>query len=134
MESFIQGHRIGQSDLVLNLYARYYGSSPYQSFPYTPVWIRYNVGFIHPVTGNFIFIGKKERTPDIIATGKIRPNFIIEDNWKPGVYEIRWYYRASEESATQDVTVEFSVTTNGMSQPIIYMGNYLDLNAYMVLC
>jgi uncharacterized protein YodC (DUF2158 family) len=133
MESFIQGHRVGQNDLVLNLYARYYSAYPYQTFPYTPVWIRYDVGFLHPVTGSFMLIGKKERIPDIIETGKIRPNFIIEDDWKPGVYEIRWYYRASEESATQAVTVEFSVTTNGISQPIISMENHFDLNAYMIL-
>lgn len=133
MESFEQGHRVGQNDLVLNLFARYYSAYPYQTFPYTPFWIRYDVGFIHPTTGNFMLIGANERIPDIIDTGKIRPNFIIDDTWKPGTYQIRWYYRASESSAIQATSVEFSVTSDGIHQPEISMENHFDITAFMIL-
>jgi hypothetical protein len=133
MESFIQGHRIGQTDLVLNLFARYYGAYPDQTFPYTPFWIRYDLGFVHPVTAQFMPVGIRNRLPVIIDTGKIRPNFIIDSTWKLGIYQIRWYYRASETSATQMTPVEFSVTSDGIHQQNLAMENHFDLNAYMIL-
>lgn len=133
MESFIQGHRIGQEDLVLYLYARYYSAKPYETFPYTPFWIRYDVGFIHPTTNNFMPVGSTDRLPYIIDTGKIRPNFIIGNNWKIGTYEIRWHYKATETSATQTTIVEFSVTSDGIHQPEIAMENHFDVKAYMIL-
>lgn len=133
MESFKQGHRVGQEDLVLNLYARHYSAYPYQTFPYTPFWIRYDVGFVHPVTGQFMLVGAHNRLPDILDTGKIRPNFIIGDTWKVGTYEIRWYYRASETSAIQTTIVEFSVTSDGIHQSELAMENHFDLNAFMIL-
>jgi hypothetical protein len=133
MESFIQGHRIGQTDLILNLYARYYNAYPYQTFPYTPYWIRYDIGFVHLLTNQFMPIGIRNRLPDILDTGKIKPNFIIEDTWKIGTYEIRWYYRALETSATQLTTVEFSVTSDGIHQQMSAMKNHFDINAFMIL-
>lgn len=133
MESFIQGHRVGQEDLVLNLFARYYSAYPYQTFPYTPFWIRYDVGFIHPVTIEFMIIGKKDRIPDIIDTGRIRPNFIIGRDWKPGTYQIRWYYRDSEDSTTQVTSVEFSIISDGIHQPNLVMENHFDIKAFMIL-
>jgi hypothetical protein len=133
MESFIQGHRIGQEDLILNMYARHYGAYPDQTFPYTPFWIRYDVGFVHPITNQFMPIGIHNRLPDIIDTGKIKPNFIVEDTWKVGAYEIRWYYMASDSSPIQMTIVEFSVTSDGIRQQELAMENHFDLNAYMVL-
>lgn len=133
MESFIQGHRVGQEDLVLNLFARYYTAYPYQTFPYTPFWIRYDVGFIHPVTNDFRIIGRKDRIPDIIDTGRIRPNFIIGEDWKPGTYEIRWYYRDAEDSTTQVTSVEFSIVSDGVHQPDLIMVNHFDIKAFMIL-
>lgn len=133
MESFEQGHRIGQEDLVLNLYARAYSAYPYQTFPYTPFWIRYDVGFIHSITNQFMPIGIKNRLPDIIDTGVVGPNFIIGDDWKPGTYEIRWNYMASETSLIQTTIVKFTVISDGIHQAELAMENHFDINAFMIL-
>lgn len=133
MESFIQGHRIGQGDLVLSLYARHYSAYPYQTFPYTPFWVRYDVGYVNPTTNQFSPIGARNRLPNILDTGIISPNFIIGEKWKAGTYEIRWYYMASETSATQVTIVEFSVTSDGIHQSEVTVENHFDLHAYMIL-
>jgi hypothetical protein len=133
MESFEQGYRLGSDDLVLNLYARYYNSQPYMDFPFTPFWIRYDVGFIHQVTNQFMPIGCKKRIPDIINTGRVKPNFIIGDDWKIGVYEIKWYYTVTETSDIQMTSVQFSVSSNGVSSPSIALENHSDINAYMII-
>lgn len=133
MDSFIQGYRLGQSDLLLNLFARYNYSQPDVSFPYTPYWIRYDLGFIHPITSVFMPIGAINRLPEIIDTGKVRPNFIVGENWKPGVYEIRWYYKAMEDSTAQLTIVQFSITSSGMRQENLLPVNHVDVCAYMIL-
>ncbi len=133
MENFQQGHRVGLQDLIINLYARYHYAQPHQTFPFTPFWIRYDIGFIHPTTGDFMLIGAKDRLPDVLDTGKIRPNFIINDKWKPGTYQILWHYRVTEESSVETIMVEFSVVSDGIHQPEIFMENHFDIRAYMVL-
>lgn len=133
MEEFIQGQRLGQDDLVLNMFARYISYRPDETFPYTPFWIRYDVGFIYPLTNQFTPIGSRNRSPIIVDTGKVRPNFIVGDNWKPGVYEIRWYYMATDTSNTQMTIVQFSVSSGGVSQPVYYSGNQYNVSAVMTL-
>lgn len=80
-----------------------------------------------------MLIGAKNRLPDFLDTGKIRPNFIINDRWKPGTYQLRWYYRAFEESPIETIIIEFSVVSDGIHQPEIFMYNYFDVRAFMVL-
>lgn len=133
MENFVQGYRLGQNDLILNMFARYISSRPDETFPYTPFWIRYDVGFIYPLTNQFTPIEARNRIPVIEDTGKVRPNFIIGEGWKAGVYEIRWYYRATDTSNTQITPVQFSVSSDGMHSPEVYSGNQFDVNAFMIL-
>lgn len=133
MESFVQGHRLNDDDLVLYLYARYISSRPYETFPYTPYWIRYNVGFIHPITDNYMLIGPTERIPHHIDTGKVRPNFIIDEDWNPGTYKIRWFYMATDDSSIEFLTVEFEVVSAGIQQGNLAMENHADVIAIMTL-
>jgi len=133
MESFVQGHRLNDDDLVLYLYARYISSRPDETFPYTPFWIRYNVGFIHPITNNYMLIGPTERIPRYIDTGKVRPNFIIDENWNPGTYKIRWSYMATDVSSIENLTVEFEIVSAGIQQGNLAMENHADVIAVMTL-
>lgn len=133
MESFEQGHRLTQDELLLYLYARYNYSSPDQTFPYTPYYIAYDIGYIHATTEQFIPIGKTKRTPLHISTGKVCPNFIIGEDWKPGVYEIRWYYRATETSPIQMTLIQFSVVSYGIGQYKQVTVNHRDISAIMIL-
>jgi hypothetical protein len=93
MEIFKQGHRMGQDDLILHLFARYYTVRPNETFPYTPFWIKYDLGYTPPVSGtasgDFVLVPPSNRSPNILDTGVVRPNFIIGETWKLGIYEIR---------------------------------------------
>jgi len=133
MESFTQDYRVGQNDLVFNIYARSYSAQPGVTFPCTPFWVRYDVGFIQPSTGLFVPIGSRNRLPQVIATGKVTPNFIIEGDWETGIYEIRWYCKTSETSLVQMTSVQFSVTSDGVHQSKQTMENHSDISASMIL-
>lgn len=133
METFKQGYRLGQGDLLLYLYARYNNAQPYQTFPFTPFWIRYDIGYTDQNTNTFMYIGARDRLPDILDTGKVRPNFIINDTWKPGVYDIHWHYTATQTSPVQTVIGQFTVVSDGIHQANLAMENHFDLRAFMVL-
>ena len=133
MESFTQGYRLRQEDLNFNLFARYNYNQQYLTFPYTPYWLRYDIGFICPETSEFYPVGILNRKPDIISTGTFRPNFIVGDDWTPGTYEIRWSYRDSSSSDIQTQIVQFTIVSDGIGQDRISMYNHWDLPAFFTL-
>lgn len=133
METFTQGYTLTDNDLVLNMYARYISSRPDETFPYTPYWIRYAIGYIHPVTLNFMLVGPTERIPRYIDTGKVRPNMIIADDWNPGTYQVRWMYTATSTSSVESTVVEFAVISAGIQQNNLAMENHADVIAIMTL-
>lgn len=133
MESLVQGSRIGKDSLNFLIYGRYKSDQPDVTFPYTPAWIKYDVGFIHPVTNQFMNIGSRNRLPNFLDTGKFQPNFIVGDDWKPGIYEVRWHYRVTESSVTNMTSVQFSIVASGMAQPQLVMENHVDIRAYLIL-
>ena len=133
MDSFIQGYRLQQEDLNFNLFSRYNYNQQNLTFPYTPYWLRYDIGFIREDTSEFYPIGSKNRKPDILSTGVFRPNFIIGDRWTPGIYELRWYYRDSASSDIQTQIIQFEVTSDGISQPLIQVYNHFDIYAVFTL-
>ena len=133
MESFTQGYRLRQEDLNFHLFARYNYNQQYLTFPYTPYWLRYDLGFIREDNNQFYPIGAKNRIPDILSTGTFRPNFIIGDRWAPGTYEIRWNYRDSSLSNIETQIVQFSVVSEGVYQPLLSMYNHYDIVAFFTL-
>jgi len=137
MEIFEQGYRLRQEDLNLHLFARYYTAHPDETFPYTPFWIKYDLGYVPPVTGtasgDFVLIPPSDRSPNIIDTGIVRPNFIIGETWKLGIYELRWNYKATETSSILTTIVQFEVSSNGISQSELAMESHFDIGAVMVL-
>jgi hypothetical protein len=133
MESFEQGHRLTQDELSLNIYSRYNHSSPYQTFPCTPYYVAYDIGFIHATTGQFVPIGKTKRSPRHISTGRFCPNFILGEDWKPGTYEIKWYISATETSQMQMTSIQFSVVSNGTRQSKQVTVNHHNIPAVLIL-
>lgn len=133
MESFKQGYRLQQDDLLLNFYARYYNVQPYVTCPYSPYWIRYDIGFIYSITNEFYPVGAVNRIPDELSTGIFRPNFIVGDDWDPGIYEIRWHYKDYENSILQEKIIEFEILSDGIMQSRLYMFNHVDLPANFTL-
>lgn len=126
MEKFIQGQRLKENDLVLCLYDIF---PFFYVQPFIPYWIKYSVGYIHPPTGRFLLIGPKYRIPLIKSPEKILPNFIVGRRWKPGEYELIWWYKKEDLSVIEIKRVRFEVVSDGITQSDLVMGNHFDLYA-----
>lgn len=131
MDSFYQGYRLTQTDLTTEFYRQNLLYPPPLYYQYSPYWVRYALGYIAPDTGIYYRVGPAQRLPDELQTGLYRPNFIIWEDWYPGVYEIRWLYRDYENSDIQMRKVQFEVFSAGLYTTSITLRDYVDLPASM---
>ena len=133
MESFSQGYRLEEGDLNKTFYRNsvYYSGST-GNF-YTPYWVRYEIGKVNASTGLYYAIGSTERIPDFIQTGVVRPNFIIGENWDTGIYELKWIFKDSANSAEEIAFEQFEVVTEGIYDSGDAVPFYVDLPGSFII-
>jgi len=127
VESFKQGYRLGDDDLIKTFYRNsvYYSNST-GNF-YSPYWISYEVGRFREDLNSYDPIGSLFRIPIELDTGVFRPNFIIGDKWDTGVYELKWKFKVSANAAEEKESVMFEVITEGILDSGLAVQYYQDL-------
>lgn len=133
MEQFYQGHRLQDTDLNTEFWSQSYFNPNGYSNPYSPCWIRYGLGYIHPDTGIYYEFGARYRLPIELRTGVFRPNFIIDEKAPTGTYEIRWKYRNFENSDIEFRKVHFQVISAGIYDQVGDFPDYVDLAGYFTV-
>lgn len=114
MESFIPGYRLQKEDLNVSFYAQGISYPAAIAYPYSPYHLSYEIGYIHP-DGRILRVGPLDRIPEKVSTGVFRANFIVEEVWATGVYQITWKYNTSATTDTATKLQQFEVLSNGLN-------------------
>ena len=108
MESFYPGYRLQEEDLNVFFFAQGIAYPPALAYGYSPYFISYEIGFIN--TNNRVLrVGPLNRVPENVNTGIYRANFIVEENWATGIYQITWKYKVSANSDMQKIFQQFEI-------------------------
>lgn len=133
MEEFYQGYRLREEDLNTEFWRQNIHYPPPLTYLYSPYWVRYSIGWIHPTTGIRYRIGPFHRLPDEVQTGVFRPNLVIGDAWATGTYEIRWFYMDFDYSSIEERRVRFTVLSAGIANALMDYQDYFDLPALLTV-
>jgi hypothetical protein len=111
--SFVSGYRLQDDDLNMTFFAQGIAYPPYLTYSYTPYSVKYEIDYIDPING-LRTMGTRNRIPQLVKPGTYRANLIIEDSWTPGLYQIVWKYKVSENSDIQESIEMFGVNDLGV--------------------
>lgn len=108
MKTFYTRYRLDECDLPIDFKANssYVGS---QSMMFYPYFISYEIGYIQHDTIVYIRIGPLDRIPLQRSDGAYYANFIVDKDWCPGLYMIRWKYKLSASSGLEEADENFTV-------------------------
>jgi hypothetical protein len=118
-----QGQRVENGDLDFLLVY------PSTGQRYSPYAITYSVGFVSMDDGSYHPMGRTDRTPLELRTGRFRPYFQIGDKWFTGSYLIVWSYQVSGGDPLTVTPVPFTVLSRGIYNNVASGLGVFDLPA-----
>lgn len=113
MEQFLIGHRTSENDLPItfkrNVSYTFDAATPF----YDPHSVVYDIGYINPNDSLFYVVDPANRRPAKLErnTGHYYANFIVEEDWAPGTYEIVWKYQIVPDGSWQELREQFLVVS-----------------------
>ena len=114
-ESFYTEYRLQDEDLNVTFCAQGIAYPAGLTYSYNPYSVTYEIDYLDPNNDyEPVPVGYRYRTPLNLKTGTYRANFVVDNRWSPGFYQIVWNYTISKDAPIQTQSEIFEIINEGV--------------------